>query len=89
MGVLNRHERRRQSAQKHARRPHPCPISGCGKVSYGNGGYTSHKRKHVRAWLNMESMLGLPKKDQEILQSWIRRYAFQIKRLRELRGNDG
>lgn len=37
---------RRERASRHAIRQWTCPI--CQKVVLGNGGKSSHKRKHVR-----------------------------------------
>lgn len=38
---------RRRSAQRHADRVHTCPV--CDARIRGNGGWSSHKRAHVRA----------------------------------------
>lgn len=69
-GVVSR--QRRKSAQKHAGYGHTCPV--CKKRVFGNGGWSSHKRKHVRAWLDGASLLELPKDVQNTLQVWIRKY---------------
>lgn len=49
MAVLNSREKRRARARKHADYPHDCPF-GCGRF-FGNGGWSSHKRMHVRQWV--------------------------------------
>ncbi len=84
MAVLSRDEARRARARKHASRLHTCSV--CGHISKGNGGSTSHKRKHVREWMDGKSMLGLPEKTQLILQGWIRKYAGLEKRARSFKG---
>lgn len=45
MAVLSKRERRRESAQRHAVRTYTCPL--CGTLCRGNGGKTSHQRKHM------------------------------------------
>jgi hypothetical protein len=35
------------SAMVHAKQAHKCTV--CGRVVYGNGGWSSHKRAHLRA----------------------------------------
>ena len=37
----------RRRAQKHAEQLHVCPL--CGKKCWGNGGWASHRRAHLRA----------------------------------------
>ena len=70
--------KRRHSAQKHGTYGHTCSI--CGVRIFGNGGWSSHKRKHVRAWVGGESMLALTDDQQKTLQAWIRRYECGVRR---------
>lgn len=37
---------KRNSSKTHARRGHPCSL--CDEIPFGNGGWVSHGRKHVR-----------------------------------------
>ena len=57
MATLSRSEARTHRAKKHAHYSHTCPL--CGKVCWGNGGWSSHKAKHLRD-------AGLPSGDFEI-----------------------
>ncbi len=47
MAVLSKDEARHERAKKHAHKRHECSL--CGIVTWGNGGSSSHRNKHLRA----------------------------------------
>jgi len=64
---------RRASARKHAARSHTCPL--CKKVIKGNGGWSSHKRMHVRSWIEAgRKRLGFGPDAIKVLEYWEKKY---------------
>lgn len=70
-GVVSR--RRRSAARKHASQAHTCPL--CQKVIKGNGGWSSHKRMHVRNWVKGgRRRLALTAANVAALEYWEKKY---------------
>lgn len=73
-GVVS--QKRRHSARKHrkhASQQHVCSV--CRTVVKSNGGWSSHRRKHVRDWvMGGKKTEGLSQTAVDCLEHWTKKY---------------